>query len=506
MSIDPWLNKVHCGDALKLLTQMPAESIDMSMFSPAYWGLRDYGSVTETIWGADCDCEHEWRNGSVHVDNLRFRDPNKLSQVGSNSNPAIFSNPKVKQQFCVKCGAWKGQLGLEPHPQLYIEHLVELCRLIRRVLKKTGNMYIVIGDTYCNFSSKGGIGEIRRTGKNDNVMLAQRRSTYQGEKTNWLQPKQKLLIPERVAIALQEDGWLLRSDIIWFKRNHMPCSAKDRFTCGYEHVYFFTKSRKYFFDLDEVRVPSKWAIVWSRKGGSKEPWTKNDPRKRWGITEKEFRAKTSDTSFKGPETMRQAPEPGEPHAFHELGKNPGDVWVINTEPSSDYWCPKCKKFVKMKKMRCIICETKVESHFAVYPEKLCEIPIRASCPTQVCIACGKPREKILRKTKRIQQQWAPGRAAERIELAKGKHGVSSTIATGYKFAYRVLGWSICNCNAGFKPGIVLDPMCGRGTTLIEAKKLGRNYIGIDINPNYCEMTRKKLSEVSQPLTEWIHQV
>lgn len=148
MGIESWLNRVHCGDALQLLKAMPKDSVDMAMFSPPYWGLRDYGSETETIWSGDSNCEHEWIDKTIHHDNLRFRDPNQLAKVGNDGKREIHLNPKVDQAFCAKCGAWKGQLGLEHHHQLYVEHLVQFCRLVKRVLKKSGSMYIVIGDTY----------------------------------------------------------------------------------------------------------------------------------------------------------------------------------------------------------------------------------------------------------------------------------------------------------------------------------------------------------------------
>ena len=118
------------------------------------------------------------------------------------------------------------------------------------------------------------------------------------------------------------------------------------------------------------------------------------------------------------------------HSVHPLGRNPGDFWRINTQPSDDYWCPDCKNFVKQRDMECVRCGVKVVAHFAVYPEELCVKPIKSSCP--------------------------PG-------------------------------------------GVVLDPMCGRRTTLAVAKKLGLRFIGIDINPDYCEMTTKWLSGVEWPL-------
>jgi DNA modification methylase len=111
---------------------------------------------------------------------------------------------------------------------MYVEHMVEVCREVKRVLKKTGSMYIVLGDTY--------------------------------------QDKNLLGIPWRVAFALMEDGWILRNDIIWYKPNHMPSSVKDRLTQTYEHIFHFVKSRKYYYNLDNIREPHKTESIerWDR--------------------------------------------------------------------------------------------------------------------------------------------------------------------------------------------------------------------------------------------------
>jgi DNA modification methylase len=119
----------------------------------------------------------------------------------------------------VKCGAWKGQLGLEFDWSMYVEHLVELFREVKRVLKKTGSLWLNIGDTY-----------------SDKCLLG---------------------IPWRVAFALMEDGWILRNAIIWYKPSHMPESTKDRLTRTYEYVFHFVKSKKYYYNLDLIREPYK---------------------------------------------------------------------------------------------------------------------------------------------------------------------------------------------------------------------------------------------------------
>jgi len=252
------VNQVVCGNAFEVLPTFPENSIDMIMFSPPYWGLRDY-KLPLQVFGADLNCQHEWGSKIPAIRN-RWGNPDTLSEK-QRSNRGSLSNIDVlefnQSSFCPKCGAWRGSFGLEPHPQLYIDHMRLLCSLLKRILKKTGSLWLNMGDTYFGKSAQSGEGEPRRTGINCRWILSQRRCLYQGETSNWLQPKQKLLIPERCAIALQEDGWILRNDVIWHKPNHMPASVKDRLTTSWEHLYFFVKSKRYFFALDAIRQPHK---------------------------------------------------------------------------------------------------------------------------------------------------------------------------------------------------------------------------------------------------------
>jgi len=162
----------------------PSESIDLVMFSPPYWGLRDY-------------------------------------QV-------------------------EGQIGLEPTLEEYLDKLVRGCREIKRILKKTGSMYIVIGDSYTSTTtgSLGKNGWSRPHSRNQSIEARKHR--------NFGKIPQKCLlgIPWRLALRLIDDGWILRNDIIWYKPNHMPESVKDRLTNTYEHIFHFVKSRKYYYNLD----------------------------------------------------------------------------------------------------------------------------------------------------------------------------------------------------------------------------------------------------------------
>lgn len=154
---------------------------------------------------------------------------------------------------------------MEPDLNMYIRHLVEIFREVKRVLRDDGSMYIVMGDTYYGGKGKSGApkpekddaryqaGETLQRGEYDLGM----ETRPQDRSSNFYKPKCLLGIPWRLAFALIEDGWILRNDLIWKKENCMPQSIKDRFTNTYEHIFMFVLSQKYYFDLDAVRRPHK---------------------------------------------------------------------------------------------------------------------------------------------------------------------------------------------------------------------------------------------------------
>ena len=220
MSIYDWVGKIHCGDAYKLLKLMPSESVDVCITSPPYYGLRVYGENAVTVFGGNSNCEHEW--GDLN--------------------------------FCVKCGAWRGQLGLEPSYKMYVEHLVELFREVKRVLKKTGSLWLNIGDTYAGSHCGRGDKTLYQNLRRKRVAEQMYNKPSPQAKTD-LPPKCLMGIPWRVALAMIDDGWILRNAVIWYKPNAMPSSVKDRLTQTYEYIFHFVKSRKYYYNLDNIRVP-----------------------------------------------------------------------------------------------------------------------------------------------------------------------------------------------------------------------------------------------------------
>jgi DNA modification methylase len=203
------------GDAFELITHIPNGSIDLILTSPPYWGQRSYGLIHN--W----DILKEWK------------------QENRDDSPPYH---------------WYrdhgGILGLEPKPDWYVNHLVEFFQIAKPKLKDSGSMWVNVGDTY--FARWASIRDEGRQGLGNNPRI--RRRTPMG---GYLQEKQMLLIPARFGIAMQEQRWILRNDLIWFKPNVPPRPEKDRLRLSHEHFLHFVKRpregrAKYYYDLSAV--------------------------------------------------------------------------------------------------------------------------------------------------------------------------------------------------------------------------------------------------------------
>jgi len=338
------LGKLYCGDALEVLKKLPKESVDVVITSPPYYSKRQY-SGAEKIWGGDPNCEHEWVESPLP--------PTKLGRGGHTDSKYKVANTDKPEpgMFCRKCGAWYGQLGLEPTPQMFVEHLVEIFREVKRVLKPTGSLFVNIDDTWCG----GGHGGLVEDSVKDPKYGAGRNFCPVVDWSNVEVPQRSLcLVPELFAIKMvYEEGWVLREKIIWSKKVHiykdrttignaMPESVKNRFAHTWEYIFHFTKKpSKYYFNLDAVRVPLKAETI-ARVQRGVESWKLDGTAKGMTIESKK----------KWQEEVIRAVESGEDTL---LGANPGDVVQINVRPFKD-------------------------AHFAVYPEELPELLIKAACP------------------------------------------------------------------------------------------------------------------------------
>ena len=399
-----------------------------------------------------------------------------MPEVDDNSVDCIITSPPYwglrdygSEANQVWPDGWHGQLGLEPTLSLYLDHLFLITAECKRVLKPTGVMWWNHGDCY---SAKRWSDTPSTTG------ISRKCSDIVVEKIHGLPDKCMVLQNYRLILRLiDEQGWILRNDVKWHKPNGMPSSVKDRLANKHEPVFMLVKQKRYWFDLDAIR--EKYTKPLDRWGGDnlkvkKIPCTCQENKGKTNMIRGYWDCpKCNGTRFikvgsnwdngTGQTTYRDRDMRPD-----KSGKNPGDIWTIPTQPYP-------------------------EAHFATFPEKLIIKPILSSCPEWICRKCGKARVRITKKDQRIRQHWAPG-TEKKTEIAKGKHGDTSTLVSGYKFTYKTIGWSDCQCSAGWRPGITLDPFAGSGTTLAMAKRYNRQYIGYEISKKYIPLSNKRIAK------------
>lgn len=341
------------GDVRTRLRQLADNSIHCIVTSPPYWGLRDYG-----------------------VD---------------------------------------GQIGLEASPAEFIATMVDVFEELRRVLRPDGTCWVNMGDSYAgNRGTTNGpaIGPKHRSASGDaqRQMIASRRRDdtpipRSDIRVPGLKPKDLVMMPHRLAIALQDAGWWVRQDIVWHKPNPMPESVRDRCTKAHEYIFLLTKSDSYYYDQDAIAEPVspntharlsqdvQNQIGNARANGGADP---ERPMKAGGR-----KLATAGSGIKSNSSFDAA------LAMPVDRRNKRSVWTITTQPFS-------------------------EAHFATFPPELPETCIKAGCP--------------------------PG-------------------------------------------GTVLDPFFGAGTTGLVADRLQRNCIGIELNPAYAEIARRRIQAESTLFAE-----
>lgn len=351
-------------------------------------------------------------------------------------------------------GIGEGELGLESTPQAYIAAMVQVFREVWRVLRPEGTLWLNMGDSY-NAAGRNGHGT--RIGYKQGTNRASATGQDACRPTSpRLGEKQLLGMPWRVAFALQADGWVLRSDIIWDKPSCMPESVQDRPTRSHEYVFLFSKQARYFYDAEAIREPGMTGYS-----------TRS--------THLYSRAREAD-----PRDARGKSMTGQPHADDPThGRNARTVWIIPSEPFSG-------------------------SHFATFPSALVRRCLLAGAPTQVCAACGAPWVRETAHTFRPMTDRSP----EKLARASGRKGIDASRndamqLRGYSDV-ATLGFAPpCTCTAASVPATVLDPFCGSGTTLLVARELGHHAIGLDLSSPYLhDIARERLW--LKALDAWTH--
>ncbi len=350
----------------------------------------------------------------------------------------------------------EGQLGLEPTAAEYIEKLCAIYDEVYRVLKKTGTCWVNLGDTYAG----GGQGP---TGKNGIGNHSERQGYTRGIDKNHMniKPKSLCLIPSRFAIAMIDRGWILRNELIWHKPNCMPSSVKDRFTIDFETIFFFSKSQKYYFETQYEELSESYLNDKRPMGVLRQKVNKNSKYPDEG-------------QYKKQDALGKATYIGFNAQYSPplFGRNKRTVWTI---PTSSY----------------------SQAHFATFPEALIQIPIQAGCPEEVCSKCRKPREPIFEPSPEydalLGKSWTED--TDEDQTLRAEIGFQARTKTASVTAdYIKTGLTDCGCGAPFSAGIVLDPFMGAGTTALTALKLGRSFVGIELNPKYVQMAEDRLRE------------
>jgi DNA modification methylase len=374
------------GDVMGVLKEMPSDSVHCCVTSPPYWGLRSYGV--------------------------------------------------------------EGQIGLEANVQEHMGILVEVFREVWRVLRPDGVLWLNYGDAYAGGGMSGGdAASTLRSGPQGNRKGVNIRIGAMGTRPLCgFKRKDLMLLPARLAIALQADGWWLRSEIVWAKGvsfcpaysgSVMPDSCTDRPTCSHEKVFLLAKSAKYFYDAEAVREK---AVSVPHSPGNK-------------------RDNGCLTSSMG---HVQDPERG----WASSGtRNLRNVWTIPTQPYP-------------------------ESHFATYPERLVEPCVKAGTSEKGCCPrCGSPWKRVVETLKGNRDD--KGRTHS---LPHQRMGKSAPPEKGWESTRTTVGWNpTCSCPEHEPvPCTVLDPFCGSGTTGLVALREGRRFIGIELNGDYIPMAYRRI--------------
>lgn len=244
------MNKVLFGDCRDSMRKLIASGVKVQtcVTSPPYFGLRDYGTAT-------------WEGGNPACDHAKGTAASKTSTLKNDGRPNPGSNNYEKsvivpyRDICGKCGAIRvdRQLGLEQTPQEYVANMVEVFSLVRELLSDDGTLWLNLGDSYA--ANRGY--QVPSTLMNGDMTNQAQSAGGRGMKASdyGLKPKNLIGIPWRVAFALQDDGWILRQDIIWSKKNCMPESVTDRCTKSHEYIFLLTKSERYYFDNEAIKEP-----------------------------------------------------------------------------------------------------------------------------------------------------------------------------------------------------------------------------------------------------------
>jgi DNA modification methylase len=332
-----------------------------------------------------------------------------------------------------------GQIGQEPMVDAYVQTLVAVFRSVRRVLRPDGTCWINIADSYSNDSKWGGA-----TGGKHVAGLHGQTGIGRQKRVTGLGDGQLLMIPARVAIALQDDGWVLRNELIGAKTAPMPESVGDRFTRAHEQIYVFAARRRYFMDMAAIKEPAVKGAAGSRFTAGK-------------------------TGVNGQGRVSELPRED------ATTRNPRDWFLWAPEPTS-------------------------VAHYAAFPSAIPRLAILAGTSAAgACPACGTAWRRVVER-ERAGRSIVNARSAQNDPSLPHGLRVDPTRRLGRDIADATVtvGWQpACRCNAGApQPCVVGDPFVGSDTTARVAYSLGRAFVGGDLNSDYLDLAIAGMRDVT----------
>lgn len=353
---------------------------------------------------------------------------------------------------------YTGQIGAEPTPSAFVDALLEATAECVRVLKPSGSLWINLGDKYAGSDGSPGGPSRLQGGTKQRAVQGNRASSRRDRAPmprdytrSSVRAKSLIGLPWRYAIrCIDELGLILRAEVIWSKPNGLPESVTDRVRRSHETWFHFTKSPKYYSAVDEIREPhSAHMLKYNGASGG----TGRDP--------------------------SQSPRLATATA-HPLGKLPGSVWTIATQPLK------------------VPADLGVD-HFAAFPMEWPRRLIRGWSPAGVCTVCGEGRRPVAdRNEKALHRPSGAARVGTTMDSVSGVSRVRSN-AGNVRTVHRITGYR-CACSeptATTRPGVVLDPFGGTGTTALVAKALGRVGISVDMSADYCRLARWRTTDPKQ---------
>jgi len=337
-----------------------------------------------------------------------------------------------------------GQIGLEGSVGEYLANLRPVFQEVRRVLRNDGVLWLNMGDSYNGYKANTGDSAFTGVRGNHNP------ESGRGLQDRALPAKNLFGVPWRLAFMLQDDGWILRSDCIWHKPSVMPESVTDRPSKSHEYVFLLSKSPRYWYDARAVREPLAESTL---------------PRAKYAVSAQHKYAQGGHGQHV--HSMAKPRENGEGYPMDPSGRNLRTVWTLSAE-ANPY------------------------AHFAAFPKKLARRCILLGCPRQVCVECGAPYVREVDRTPIMT--GTPSSNLKQSQLRPNKSGNQYKYGEVGYLAVTTLGFSpTCTCNASTRPGVVLDPFMGSGTTALVARAEGRDFLGCDLNPEYVAMAEKRLA-------------